>query len=150
MKPESVVTLIKNKIPITKSLDFDILSWDGSALVLKAPYEKNKNHHDTVFGGSLAMATIVSGYCMTFMVLDDNLGESWLQDYTLVIKDFSCNYLKPVSKDFETLSVAQSSDLESFISILKRKGRARLKVDTTIRSDEVQLSANATYVAYKN
>jgi thioesterase domain-containing protein len=150
MKPNEVVELIKNKIPITNELDFDIKSWDGSTLTLTAPYEKNKNHHNTVFGGSLAMATVVSGYCMTFMVLDDSLGSSWLKDYTLVIKDFSCNYLNPVSADFETFSNATKEDFEKFIKTLKRKGRARLKVQTSIQSTKKELEASATYVAYRN
>jgi thioesterase domain-containing protein len=150
MKTQIVSNLIKNKIPITKELDFNITSWNGSELKLCVPYEKNKNHHNTVFGGSLAMATIVSGYCMTFMVLEDNLGENWLNDYTLVIKDFSCNYIRPVTKDFETLSIAKEEDFNSFIKMLKRKGRARLSVSTTILESETLLNASATYVAYKN
>lgn len=150
MKTQIVSTLIKTKIPITNELDFNITSWDGSKLKLSVPYEKNKNHHNTVFGGSLAMASIVSGYCMTFMVLEDSLGENWLSNFTLVIKDFSCNYLKPVTKDFETLSIAKEEDFDSFIKMLKRKGRARLNVTTTIIESQTLLSASATYVAYKN
>lgn len=149
MKTEEVVKLIKAKIPITQELDFEIQSWDGKSLKLKAPYEKNKNHHNTVFGGSLAMATIVSGYCMTFMLLDDELGSQWLDHYTLVIKDFQCQYLKPVTKDFESLSEAKSGDIQNFLEVLKRKGRSKIEIETIIESGELQLSAKATYVAYK-
>ena len=49
MKPNEVVELIKNKIPITNELGFEITSWNGSQLSLSAPYEQNKNHHNTVW-----------------------------------------------------------------------------------------------------
>ena len=149
MRTNEVVTLIKKLIPITKELDFDIKSWENNTLLLSAPYEKNKNHHNTIFGGSLAMATIVSGYCMTFMTLDDRLSKAWLDEYTLVIKSFSCDYLKPVTSDFEAQSYAKQEGIDKFLEQLKRKGRARLNIVTEIKSDDILLKANAIYVAYK-
>ncbi len=142
--------LIKSKIPITESLDFDLKSWNGDELVLHAPFLKNKNHHETVFGGSLAMSAIVSGYCMTFMALEDSLGKDWSDDHTLVIKDFSCKYLRPVSTDISTSSKAATGEnVTDFSNCLLRKGKARLQVETFIEDCERRLACIATYVAFK-
>ena len=142
--------LIQSKIPITKQLDFSLTSWDGEELKLSAPYEKNKNHHDTIFGGSLAMSAIVSGYSMTFMALEDALGSEWSNDHTLVIKDFSCNYLRPVSNDvYATSKAVLESGVSEFVSCLKKKGKSRLQVETLIVDSETRLKCMATYVAFK-
>lgn len=147
---EEIQLLIQSKIPITKQLDFKLVSWNGDEIVLSAPYEKNKNHHETIFGGSLAMSAIVSGYSMTFMALEDALGNKWSNEYTLVIKDFSCSYLKPVSEDIRAVSKATSdSGVIDFVSCLKRNGKSRLQVETVIVDTETRLKCMATYVAFK-
>jgi thioesterase domain-containing protein len=147
---DEIQKLIKSKIPITQSLDFSLESWDGTKIILEAPYEKNKNHHDTVFGGSLAMSAIVSGYCMTFMALEDSLGKTWSDDHTLVIKDFSCRYLRPVNNNVRTTSKSMDDNgINEFVDSLNRKGKGRLKVETLILDTELRLSCEATYVAYR-
>ncbi|MDD0853533.1 YiiD C-terminal domain-containing protein [Halobacteriovorax sp. GB3] len=149
MRLNQIENQIKDKIEMTKNLDFKLLSWQNNELRLSCPLSKNLNHHGSAFGGSLAMAAIVSGYSMTFMALEDGLGKDWGKDYVLVIKDYSCQYLRPVKNDIEARSIAKSS-LIQFLSILKRKGKARLEVETFVEKDgEVQLKAQATYVAYK-
>jgi len=141
--------VLKTRVPITQHLDFSLESWTGEELVLKAPFDKNKNHHNTIFGGSLAMSAIVSGYCLTFMALEDALGKSWGRDHTLVIKDFSCKYLRPVTGDIETISKAASdTSTEKFVSDLLNLGKSQLKVVTYIEDEHRHLACSATYVAY--
>ncbi|MBQ49658.1 MAG: hypothetical protein CMP10_19920 [Zetaproteobacteria bacterium] len=140
---------IKNKIPITAQIEFKLTSWDGSALKLEAPYATNRNHHDTFFGGSLAMAAIVSGYAMTFMALNEHLDKDWGEYFTLVIRDFNCRYLKPIGEDLVTVSKPEEiSSLLDFPATLQKKNRARIKVITEVSHQKVcYLKATAVYVA---
>ena len=151
MDLKATEALIKDRIPMAALLGFSLRAWDGSQLELWAPFEQNRNHHGTAFGGSLAMASIVSGYAMTFMALSDAIGGDWLQRYTLVIKDFSCHYKRPVTEDIVTLSAPVNGSTGRFAAVLLEQDRSRLAVDTSIRTDGMlQLVATATYVALRN
>lgn len=141
--------LIQAKIPMAAHLGFALRSWDGQRLELWAPFEANKNHHGTAFGGSLAMAAIVSGYAMTFMALSDAIGAGWLDRYTLVIKDFSVAYRRPIVQDIVTVSEPVNGSTGGFGQRVMDEGKGRLAVETRIRDDGVlQLAATATYVAF--
>lgn len=141
--------LIKAKIPMAAHLAFSLRSWDGQRLELWAPFETNRNHHGTAFGGSLAMAAIVSGYAMTFMALSDAIGSGWLERYTLVIKDFSVQYRRPVVDDILTFSQPVNGSTGGFGERLLEEGKARLAVETRIADDDgLRLAAQATYVAF--
>lgn len=150
MKLSETEALIKAKIPMAAHLGFSLRDWDGQRLTLWAPFETNRNHHGTAFGGSLAMASIVSGYAMTFMALSDAIGDSWLQTYTLVIKDFSVQYRRPVTADILTVSEPVNGSTGGFGERLLADGKARLAVDTLIRDGStLRLAAQATYVAFR-
>ena len=141
--------LIKAKIPMAAHLAFSLRSWDGRRLVLHAPFEVNRNHHGTAFGGSLAMASIVSGYAMTFMALNDAIGSHWLDRYTLVIRDFSVQYRRPVQQDILTVSEPVNGSTGGFGERLLEEGKSRLAVETRIADDGgLRLAAHATYVAF--
>lgn len=151
MEVHAVEALIKEKIPITQHLGFSIEGWDGKRLRLRAPFSMNKNHHHTAFGGSLAMASIVSGYAMTFMALHDAMGEAWLETCTLVIRDFACSYRRPVRTDLLTVSYPVGAQIPVFIQNLTDDDKARLYVETLIQTDaQVLLKCHATYVAYRS
>lgn len=147
---QQTAQLIRDRIPITRNLAFSLTFWDGRELGLSAPFGPNRNHHDTVFGGSLAMASIVSGYAMTFMSLDDVLGPDWTDRHTLVIRDFKCRYLRPVEGDLHTVSSPEDpAALGVFTGGIKQGEKSRLKVITTISSpDTILLRCRATYVAF--
>ena len=141
--------LIKAKIPMAAHLGFSLRSWDGQQLELWAPFDANRNHHGTAFGGSLAMASIVSGYAMTFMALSDAIGSGWLDRYTLVIKDFSITYRRPIRQDIVTVSQPVNGSTGGFGQRLLAEGKARLAVETRIVDDgALKLAAQATYVAF--
>lgn len=140
--------LIKEKIPMTSHLAFKLISFENDELKLSCPLKENENHHGTIFGGSLAMASIVSGYSLTFTALEDRLGKDWDDLYQLVIKDFACDYKRPVHSDTICVSRPETPIFE-FVETLLRKGKARLKVKTVISDDEERLACEATYVAYK-
>ena len=143
--------LIKAKIPMAGHLAFSLRAWDGQRLELHAPFEVNRNHHGTAFGGSLAMASIVSGYAMAFMALSDAIGDGWLDRYTLVIKDFSVQYRRPVEQDIVTVSQPVNGSTGGFGERLVAEGKARLAVETRIADDGgMRLAAQATYVAFKH
>jgi thioesterase domain-containing protein len=149
MELSETEALIKAKIPMAGHLGFSLRGWDGQRLELWAPFEANRNHHGTAFGGSLAMASIISGYAMTFMAIGDALGDGWLQTHTLVIKDFSCQYKRPVTGDIVTVSEPVNGSTGGFGQRLMAEGKARLAVETRIRDGGVlQLAATATYVAF--
>lgn len=149
MELNDTEALIKARIPMAAHLDFRLRSWDGTRLELWAPFESNRNHHGTAFGGSLAMATIVSGYAMTFMALNDAIGDGWLDRWTLVIKDVSVQYRRPVRQDIVTVSTPVNGSTGGFGQRLLDTGKARLAVETKIADGgELRLTAQATYVAF--
>ncbi|MFC4995016.1 YiiD C-terminal domain-containing protein [Rubritalea tangerina] len=115
-------------IPITACLEADFTEYSGDALVVEAPLEANINHRHSAFGGSMSAIGILSGWGLLFIKLRE-LG----MENTLVIQSSSFEFGKPAVASFQAVAKIPSPEkFERFVKMLKRKGRARLGVESEI------------------
>ena|SRR6266508_1740696 len=122
---------LANEIPISNSIGLAIASFDQNGLTLSAPLAPNINHKDTAFAGSLNAVLTLAGWSML-----------WLIVYTeaipakVVIQDSTIRYLRPVTRDFcARCRMPKPGEIERFLLMLCRKGRARLELQAEIAED---------------
>ncbi len=135
--------LLYAQIPLVKHLNFRVSSYDGIVLRLDAPLLENMNIFGTAFAGSLNAILTVSGWCLSWLLLQE-LG---LQG-DVMIQESSCQYLLPVTKDFSVICQRPpDADIHSFKQTLMRKGKARLDLSAEIvETSKVAVSFTGRYV----
>ena len=126
MTPAEITQHFHSKIPISREMGLEVREISSSRAIVFVPLKPNINHVQTAFGGSLYAAAALSCYAL-FQALAREAGG--LSD-ELVIQEGRIQYLAPVSGDFTVESSLENpGDDQVFISTLRRKGRARLKLN---------------------
>ena len=132
-------------IPISRAIGVGVESASSRQIILSAPFMNNINHKNTVFGGSLhAVATLAC-----WSLLHVNLTELFDENYQIVIASSEISYVAPVNSDFKAeCSMPDSLDWERFQKILRKKGKARLKLTAKIFQDrQLCVSYTGQFVA---
>lgn len=113
-------------IPISKHMGMETVSYDGNALVLKAPLSNNINHQGSAFGGSLfSMCALVS-----WGIVQLKLGELAIEANT-VVAGGEVSYSKPVF-DALVCRCTLPESYQAFVAKLQKKGKASLTLNTEI------------------
>lgn len=118
------------EIPLTRSIDVRVSTYDGKSLTLNAPLAMNSNHKGTAFGGSLFSLAVLAGWGLLVL----KLGERDL-DAELVIQDSKVEYLAPVRGDFNAQARLDADEFERFVRTLSRRWKARIRVAVAIAAD---------------
>ena len=131
-------------IPITRQLGITVLRYEVDTLALKAPLDANINHKGTAFAGSIYSVATLAGWGLIWLLLRE-------ADLTarIVIQESSIRYRLPVTQDMiATCSKPSPARLEQFLATLRRKGIARLELQTQIRGDgQLAVEFSGRYVA---
>ena len=143
---QEILDYIHDHIPITSHLGAFIKQYDDESITIAAPLDLNINHRNSAFGGSLSAIAILSGWALLFV----KLKQSGLQN-RLVIQHSSFDFQSPATGDFEAVSKFPSSaELDRFIKMFKRKGKARITIKTDVYSGSEICGVNiGVYVAVK-
>jgi thioesterase domain-containing protein len=143
---EEIQQYIHDHIPITADLKTFIKYQDDNSISIGAPLAENINHRNSAFGGSMSAIGILSGWALIFI----EMKKRGLIN-RLVIQRANFEFLHPVTDDFEAVSIFPSDkELERFIKMFIRKGKARLSIKTNILCNSKLCGINdAVYVAVK-
>lgn len=135
---------LRAEIPATRYLGIEPARCDSTALVLSAPLAPNRNDKDTAFAGSLCAITTLAGWSAIWLALHDADIAG-----TIVIRDSTIRYLRPVTRDFEAHCLLPTpAQLKRFLSTLSKLGKARLRLRVVIREGGVDaLMFTGRYVA---
>ena len=116
-------------IPITRQLGITVLRYEAEALALRAPLDANINHKGTAFAGSIYAVATLAGWGLIWLLLREaDLAAR------IVIQESSIRYRLPITQDMvATCSKPSPARLEQFFTMLRRKGIARLELQTQIR-----------------
>ena len=105
-----------------------VLEATPDATVLAAPLAPNINHRETVFGGSVAALATLAAWTL----LHARLAAAGLPS-RLVIQRNTMDYDAPIPTDFTARATLKDPvHWSRFITMLERKGRARLTVAATL------------------
>ncbi len=132
-------------IPLAGHVGASLARLDDSGLLLRAPFAPNRNHMQTVFGGSLQTLATLAGWGMTLILIEDR------DSVDIVIRDSHARFRKPVTTDFEAFcSMPEKSVVEKFNNRLQKSGRARLELPVVVRQNgEIMAEFSGGFVAIR-
>lgn len=141
MKAKDLQQLLHKEIPITQALAIEVLELNTSHITVKAPFQENKNIHNTAFAGSIYTTATLAGWSLVtnFLECHDLNG-------AVVMAKGEIKYLKPITGDIVAqTNLGNEQEIEKFKRQLELKGRARLSLTIDVIEDEqvkAQLNGN--------
>lgn len=132
-----------HEIPLTRFIGITVTSYTDGILTLSAPLEKNINHKQTAFAGSLNAVATLAGWSQVWLLLKELEIPG-----KVVIQDNNTIYHKPVQGDF-TAQCARptSAKIEQLARTMRKKGKARIELQAEIYSGpELAVTFNGRYV----
>ncbi len=118
-------------IPQSAAMEAQVVEIAPDHVTLSAPLAPNINHRDSLFGGSASSIAILAAWSF----LHTRIHAEGLKT-TLVIQRNTMSYDAPVlGTFFARAGLAEDADWARFLNMLRRKGRARIKVVTALEYD---------------
>ncbi|RDX37839.1 DUF4442 domain-containing protein [Kangiella sp. HD9-110m-PIT-SAG07] len=133
MNNKQLESLVHKEIPITQALDIRIEEITDQSIRVEAPFEANKNIHNTAFAGSIyTVATIAGWSLVTSLAMAQGLEGS------VVLAKADIKYIKPINGDIVAkCSIKDTDSIDTFASSFRRKKRARLSLAVEVVEDGV-------------
>jgi thioesterase domain-containing protein len=126
-----LTSTIHQNIPLSRHLAFQLQERVGDRLVLTANLAPNKNDKGTMFAGSISTLCTLAGWTLTGQMAAD-LG--FVTDVLAVKNDIA--FLLPIRTDASFRAVADPELLPTFNERMKRRGRARMRVQVEVVAGE--------------
>lgn len=128
MTADELTAFLRHSIPLLGAVDVQVRVCTPQRVVLAAPLAPNRNHHQTAFGGSLALLSILSGWSL----LHVGLADAGIADASLVVQRSECRFDRPVTG--ELLAEAQRPDpgWDDFVAALCQRGKARIDLHSRV------------------
>jgi thioesterase domain-containing protein len=143
----SLQDTLATEIPISRAIGLTVAGFDNRILTLSAPLAPNINHKDTAFAGSLNAVLTLAGWSMLWLI-----ARSAAIPAKVVIQDSTIRYLHPVTRDFAAeCRLPASAEIDRFLLMLRKKGRARMELAAEIREEGRQAVAfSGRYVVQRS
>lgn len=133
MTAQELQEKLHTQIPMTKMMDLQIIQLDQDKLITKVPLDININDKGTAFGGSLSTMTIISSWCIAFLISKKfNIEKS-----NIVIKSNETQFKRPVTKDIICTTYMPTRDeLNELENKLNNKNSGSIKIYSQINENE--------------
>jgi len=144
--PLKLSEFFQEHLPLIRSMELSVESYDGETLVLVAPLEPNINDKSTAFGGSLYNIAVMACWGMAFLKT---------QEYGItcnqVVTNASISYKNPVNGVLRAVCKAPEKTLiENFIEQFKCRGKAKIDLHAqVICGDKVAVEFDGQYAILK-
>ncbi|SFR42689.1 thioesterase domain-containing protein, putative [Marinobacter daqiaonensis] len=134
---------IHDVIPLTRAMSAELVHYDGGQLLVKAPLAPNSNHQGTGFGGAIYSVAVLAAWGLIELVVADAGLEG-----NVVIQSGGIDYGQPADDDFFALcQLPEEQAKAKFLTMLRRRGRARLELESAVYCGEPQLAPAQPAVA---
>ena len=140
-----LVRFIRDKIPLARAMELELLAHDDGLLVLGAPLAPNVNDKGCAFGGSLVSLMTLTGWGLVELALRKHG-----HDCDVFVGESTVRYLQPVWADFRAEArLTGDADWSTFFDTLHSRGKARIEVDCSVPGADGQPAATlaARFVA---
>ncbi len=128
MEVDALQQFLREHIPLSKAMEVEVLKASTAGVKLSAPLAPNINHRQTVFGGSATALAILSAWALIYLRLEDEKLKR-----RIVIQRSNMTYERPMTGSFTaSSSVVDEATWRRFVSTLKRKDRARIKISSIL------------------
>jgi thioesterase domain-containing protein len=126
---EDLQTYIYDHIPIVGKNGFSIEIVNSPYVKVSGRFADHINHRNSVFGGSLSTALILSSWATVRQILKTR----GIENGVIVIQSQTVDFDKPVIEDFfANVTPIPEDKLHKFIAMLAKFGKARLKVESLV------------------
>jgi thioesterase domain-containing protein len=121
-----------NCVPIAQSLGIKVIESTPTVVSTMTPIQPNKNHLNTVFGGSSSMVCILTAWSLfQNRIIANHL------DGQIMIRKQTVNYFKPITSNFLChANFNEDLDWSAFQNVYSRTNKARLAITSRIYQDE--------------
>ena len=135
---------VREHIPLTRHLDFQIREFAADQLVLSAPLAPNINDKGTMFAGSQAALMALAGWCLTTIQ-----AELQLPAADVLAMQNTLRYQRPVTGELTIVVTSPAPSLAQFRQRLARAERAVLQVVAEGRNSDGSVASvyQAQYMA---
>ncbi|AOE50832.1 YiiD C-terminal domain-containing protein [Kangiella sediminilitoris] len=142
MNPQQLEALVHREIPITKALEIHIANLTAQSIQVTAPFETNKNIHNTAFAGSIYTVATIAGWSLVNSIAANNQLSG-----SVVLAKADIQYKKPINgKIVAECSIDDEQLIEQFIRSFQRKNRARINLAIHLNEDsETKAILNANF-----
>lgn len=122
---------LQREIPPAGAMQIRFLEVSTERVRCEAPYEANKNDHQSAFGGSLASIAMLCGWAQVHVLL-----RAHGLDASTAIRTADLKFVAPARGllEAETEPLDEKA-VAKFVKTTQRFGKGRLEVTTTIRSE---------------
>lgn len=145
MTPKTLQAFLHRHIPATAALGLEVVASDEEKTVLSAPHTPNRNHKNTVFGGSIALVATTCGWAAVHTHFPE-------ADGNIVIQQGETRYLRPARNGLN--AVTRSADAkvwQEMRDMFVRRGKGKIVLKTEVFSEgELAAVFTGTFVALKS
>ena len=122
---------LHDHIPLSRAMEVEVVEATDSGVTLAAPLAPNINHRETVFGGSASAVAILSAWALMHLRL-----KSEQLNVRIVIQKNTMTYERAITGRFTaSAAIADITAWRRFTDSIRRKGRGRFTVRSTLRLD---------------
>lgn len=131
LPPEELEQYLHTHIPLSRDMAVSVVSVDEDSVILSAPLAPNKNHRNTVFGGSAsALAMLACWSLLRTRLLRERINSR------LVIQRNTMDFERPIVGDFTArATLEEPENWDAFTRMLTRKGRARVTAQAVLEHE---------------
>lgn len=145
MTPAELQTFLHTHIPASAALAVEVTACSRDGVTLAMPHAPNRNHKNTMFGGSIALGATVCGWSLVHLRCPEAEGN-------IVIQSGETRYLAPARNGL-TLTTAAPDDTQwqQLAAMLAARGKGKIVLETECRSDGILTAVfTGKYVVLKN
>lgn len=135
---------LEREIPMCAQMGISVHRGGADGLVMRLPLDRNRNHQQTAFAGSLNALCTIAGWGSVYLLLRE-LGRRG----SIVIRRSSIRYQEPVSTSdiFARCLPVSAEAREYFLEMLHDKGQAKLELSVEVPGvDGPAVSFSGSYV----
>lgn len=134
LSAEALSAFLQANIPAYRLLGLQVAACDSRKVILRAPFDLNRNHKATVFGGSQALLATLAGWSLVHTALPEAQGN-------IVIQESSIRYLKPATADLTATACAiDDADWLPFQTAFLERGKSKICLRVILSVGETTVS----------
>jgi thioesterase domain-containing protein len=140
--------ILEREIPMCSHMGIRVHERGPGGLVMRFPFEPNRNHQQTAFAGSLNALCTITGWGTVFLLLKETGRRG-----SIVIRRSSIRYQEPVTSTeiFARCEPVSAAARQYFVEMLDEKKQAKLDLVVEIAGPAGPLVAfNGSYVVVQN
>ena len=145
LNKEMLQEYLWGQIPISKAMGIEVLETGQHQVTIRAPLSANKNHMQTVFGGSACAVAMLSAWSLLYLRLrSEEIAPQ------LVLHKTAVTFERPITDTFTATTMFNDEPVwKEFVSTLTVKKKAGIHLSSTLRCNGVEVGKfDGDFVSY--